>query len=162
MLWDEILEVFYPTPSASAGGNPSSKPVRRHQRDKQTQRHPSDMHKVLGEVDFVPPSLPMSSGKGQMLILEDNEAVIKMTIKGRSPNMRHVPRTHRVDLDWLFERVQHDKGIRMKYVNTKQQLADMLTKGSFTAQLWKNLCELCQIGPYIYTCLLYTSDAADE
>ena len=36
---------------------------------------------------------------------EDNEAVIKMIIKGRSPTMRHVSRTHRVALEWLFDRI---------------------------------------------------------
>ena len=29
----------------------------------------------------------------------------KMIIKGRSPTMRHVSRTHRVALDWLFDRI---------------------------------------------------------
>ena len=38
-------------------------------------------------------------------VFEDNEAVIKMIIKGRSPTMRHVSRTHRVALDWLFDRI---------------------------------------------------------
>ena len=38
-------------------------------------------------------------------IFEDNEAVIKMTIKGRSPTMRHVSRKHRVALDWLSDRI---------------------------------------------------------
>ena len=31
--------------------------------------------------------------------------VIKMVIKGRSPTMRHVSRTHRVAFDWLFDRI---------------------------------------------------------
>ena len=31
-----------------------------------------------------------------------------MINKGRSPNQRHVTRTHRVDLDWLFQRVNLD------------------------------------------------------
>ena len=44
---------------------------------------------------------------------EDNEAVIKMIIKGRSPTMRHVPRTHRVTLDWLFDRVNLDPKIQI-------------------------------------------------
>ena len=69
-----------------------------------------------------------------------------MTIKGRSPNMRHVARTHRVDLDWLFERIREDPGISIKHLPTKQQLADILTKGSFTAEQWKHLCNLTQIG----------------
>ena len=73
--------------------------------------------------------------------------MIKMIYKGRSPAMRHVLRTFRVDLDWLFERVRVDPGIFMKYVNTKKQLADMLTKGSFTAAQWGELCSLFSLGP---------------
>ena len=68
-----------------------------------------------------------------------------MIIKGRSPNLRHVGRTHRVDLDWLFERIMKDPGIFVKYVGTKEQLADILTKGSFTADAWKTLMNLCLI-----------------
>ena len=41
--------------------------------------------------------------------------------------MRHVPRTHRVDLDWLFERLREDPGISIRHVGTKNQIADMLT-----------------------------------
>ena len=51
----------------------------------------------------------------ELVVLEDNEAVIKMTIKGRSTAMRHVQRTHRVNLDWLYERFLNDKGISIKY-----------------------------------------------
>ena len=45
-----------------------------------------------------------SQCEAQLYILEDNEAVIKMIIKGRSPMMRHVSRTHRVALVW-FDRI---------------------------------------------------------
>ena len=43
-----------------------------------------------------------SHNESHLYIFEDNEGVIKMTIKGRSPTMRHVSRTHRVAPDWLF------------------------------------------------------------
>ena len=79
--------------------------------------------------------------------LEDNESVIKMIIKGRSPNLRHVGRTHRVDLDWLFERITKDPAIFVKWVGTKEQLADILTKGSFTAQAWSDLLQLSLMLP---------------
>ena len=59
--------------------------------------------------------------------------------------MRHVTRTHRINLDWLFERLQVDPGIIMKYVNTKRQVADILTKGNFTADQWNQLLNLSQI-----------------
>ena len=78
----------------------------------------------LENVDYVPTNIAASSQRAKMTLLEDNEAVIKMCIKGRSPNLRHVARTHRVDLDWLFERIHNDSAINMKYVGTKEQMAD--------------------------------------
>ena len=66
-----------------------------------------------------------------LYIVEDNEAVIKMIIKGRSPTMRDVSRTHRVALDWLFHRINLDPKIHIKYVDTKHQLADIFDKREF-------------------------------
>ena len=51
--------------------------------------------------------------------LKKNEARIKKIIKSRSPTMRHVSRTHRVALDWLFDRINLDPKIQIKYVDTK-------------------------------------------
>jgi len=101
---------------------------------------------ILMQCDFVPPTINFN-GRAKMLVLEDNEAVIQMCIKGRSPNMRHILRTHRVDLDWMFERFLLDPALGMKYVNTKQQIGDILTKGSFSEKTWKDLLYLLQIGP---------------
>ena len=69
-----------------------------------------------------------------------------MCIKGRSPNLRYVPRTHRVDLDWLIERIKLDPGVNLKYVGTNEQMADLLTKASFTIAKWNSLLRLHQIG----------------
>ena len=52
-----------------------------------------------------------------------------MIIKGRNPTLRHVSGTHRVALDWLFDRINLDSKIQIKYIDTKNQLADILTKG---------------------------------
>ena len=60
-------------------------------------------------------------------------------MKERSPTMRHVTRTHRVALDWLFDRINFDPKIQIRYVDTKNQLADILTKGSFSKDEWNNL-----------------------
>ena len=90
-----------------------------------------------------------SSRKEALLyILEDNEAVIKMIIKGRSPTMRHVSRTHRVSLDWLFDRINVDPKIQIKYIDTKNQLADILTKGNFTSDEWNHLSFLFNISHF--------------
>ena len=50
--------------------------------------------------------------------------------------MRHVSRTHRVALDWLFDRINVDPEIQIKYIDTRNQLAGMLTKGNFTRDEW--------------------------
>ena len=34
--------------------------------------------------------------------------------------MRHVSRTHRVALDWLFDRINLDPKIQIKYIDTKK------------------------------------------
>ena len=59
----------------------------------------------LDSVNFISSNVNSSRKEAQLYIFEDNEAVIKMIIKGRSPTMRHVSRTHRVALDWFFDRI---------------------------------------------------------
>ena len=65
--------------------------------------------------------------------------------------MRHVFRTHRVALDWLFDRINLDPKIQIKYINTKNQLADILTKGNFTRDEWNHLLCLFNISPFSST-----------
>ena len=90
-----------------------------------------------------------SSRKEALLyIFEDNEAVIKMIIEGRNLSMRHVSRTHRVALDWLFDRINLDPKIQIKYIDTKNQLADILTKGNFTRDEWSHLLCLFNISHF--------------
>ena len=59
--------------------------------------------------------------------------------------MRHVSRNHRVALDWLFDRINLDPKTQIKYVDTQNQLADLLTKESFTHDTWSNLLRLINI-----------------
>ena len=99
--------------------------------DKSHVRHQSrGVINVLDNVDLVPSNVQFSHQEALLYVFEDNEAVIKMMIKGRSPTMRHVSRTHRVALDWLFDRINLDPKIQIKYIGTKNQLAGMLTKGN--------------------------------
>ena len=86
-----------------------------------------------------------------LYIFEDNEAVIKMIIKERSPTMRHVSRTHRVVLDcldWLIDRINLDPKIQITYIDTKNQLADILTKGNFARDEWDHLLCLFNISHF--------------
>ena len=87
-----------------------------------------------------------------LYIFEDNDAVIKMIIKGRNPAMRHVSRTHRVALDWLFERINLDPKIQIKYIDTKHQLAEIKTKRYFTRDEWNNLLCLFNISHFSSLC----------
>ena len=102
----------------------------------------------LDNVDFIPSNVNSSHQEALLYVFEDNEAVIKMIIKGRSPTMRHVSRTHRVALDWLFDRINLDPKIQIKYIDTKNQLADILTKGSFTRDEWNHLLCLLNISHF--------------
>ena len=65
--------------------------------------------------------------------------------------MRHVSRTHRVALDWLFDRITLDPKIQIKYIDTKNQLADILTKGNFTRDEWNHLLNLFNISHFSST-----------
>ena len=69
-----------------------------------------------------------------LIVAEDNEAVIKLAKKARSMALRHLPRTHRIDLHWLSEVCPHHR-VMMKYVNAKQQAADMMTKSISNPQM---------------------------
>ena len=65
----------------------------------------------LNSVDFISSNVQSSHQEALLYEFEDIEAVIKMIIKGRSPTMRHVSRTYRVALDWLFDRISLDPNI---------------------------------------------------
>ena len=105
----------------------------------------------LDNVDFTPSNVQSSHQEALLCVFEDNDAVIKMITKGRSPTMRHVSRTHSVALDWLFDRINLDPKIQIKYIDTKNQLADILTKGKFTRDEWNHLLCLFNISHFSST-----------
>ena len=116
-------------------------------------RNPKSQGKisVMESIDSVPSNVQSSRQEVLLYVFEDNEAVIKMIIKGRSPTMRHVSRTHRVALDWMFDRINLDSKIQIKYIDTKNQLAHILTKGSFTRDEWNHLLCLFNISHFSST-----------
>ena len=59
--------------------------------------------------------------------------------------MRHVSRTHRIDVDRLYDRINLDPMIQINYVSTTQKLADILTKRSFTGDRWTRVTLLVNI-----------------
>ena len=99
----------------------------------------------MQDIDSVLSNVQSASQEALLYVFEDNEAVIK-NYECRSPTMRHASRTHRVAFDWLFDRINLDTKIQIKYIDTKSQLADILTKGNFTRDEWNHLLTLFNIG----------------
>ena len=93
--------------------------------DDDVHKHHKSQKKIdmMQDIDSVPSNVQSARQEALLFVFEDNEAVIKMIIKGRSPTMRHVSRTHRVVLDWLFDRINLDPKIQIKHIDTKNQLA---------------------------------------
>ena len=67
--------------------------------------------------------------------------------KGRCPKLRHVSRTHHVNLDWLFERSNLDSWHSIGHVVTTEHLANRLTKIAFSTIHLKNLIQVFGIHP---------------
>ena len=144
-LWDLIVSVL---------GNVSRISDRSVKPESDDHKHDKSHNKidVMKDIDAVPSNVQSSRQEALLYVFEDNEVVIKMIIKGRSPTMRHVSRTHRVALDWLlFDRINQDSKIQIKYIDTKNQLADILTKGNFTRGEWNHLLNLFNISHFSST-----------
>ena len=140
-LWDLIVCVFE---NISHISDRTGQPVN----DKNKSYNRID---AMHDIDYVPSNVQSSNSVVLLYVFEDNEAVIKMIMKGRSPTMRHVSRTHRVALEWLFDRINLDAKIQIKYIDTKNQLADILTKGNFTRDEWNHLLTLFNISHFSST-----------
>ena len=101
-LWDLVIQVFQSVPNRTdvpkrePCGNPSpnmhnSIPI------KHTNVIPTNS-------DHIPSNTPHSGSRAMLYVFEDNEALIKMIIKGRSPTMRDVLRTHSDESIFFFLR----------------------------------------------------------
>ena len=91
-VWDLIFAVLYGNTyqNDQVRGDASKSPTRKK------------IHGTIDDLDnvnFIPSNVNSSRKEALLKIFEDNEALIKMIIKGRSPTMRHVSRSHRVALD---------------------------------------------------------------
>ena len=109
-LWDLVIEIFHFVPKRTDGpkresrGKPSAvvKPNMHNAIPiKHTNGIPTNIHHIQLYTSH-------SDSSALLYVSEDNEAVIKIMIKGRCPTMGHVSRTHRVALDWLFDRINLD------------------------------------------------------
>ena len=100
-MWDLTVTVLHGNTNLSqqVQGKPGTSPTR--------QKIPGKIDD-LNTVNFVSSNPNSSCQEAMLYIFENNEAVIKMIKKERRPTMRHVSRTHRVALYWLFDRINLD------------------------------------------------------
>ena len=73
-------------------------------------------------------------------ICEDNQATIRVVKNGFSNKLRHVSRTHKVNVGGLSELLE-DPSIELSYIDTKEQAADIFTK-ALSPQLWGPALEM--------------------
>ena len=77
--------------------------------------------------------------------MEDNQATIQIIKTGKSPTLRHLGRTHRVNISWLSETFSNVKNLVMQYCTSDKQCADVFTK-AFTNQLkWKHATSMISV-----------------
>ena len=83
-LWDLIVSVLGNVPHVSdRSGQPDSDVHKRHKSQKKMD--------VMEDIDSVPSNVQSARQEALLYVFEDNEAVIKMIIKGRSPETRFFP-----------------------------------------------------------------------
>ena len=132
-LWDLVKEAWHSSRNIRASRNRSREEVnnqasRNRVRNEmqstntntETKRDNNREVDEFSHVDHVVTNAKSSHFEAMPYIFEDDEAMIKMIIKDRSPTMRHVSRTHRVALDRIFDRIKLDPKIQIKYVDTQK------------------------------------------
>ena len=90
-LWDLIVAVIGNTNQSNKARGalcPNQREVRSTPHTIQKRKQSYGMINDLDDVDFIPSNVISSHQEALLYVFEDNEAVIEMIIKGRSPTMR--------------------------------------------------------------------------
>ena len=99
----------------------------------------------VGVRTFGLPALDLWSlllNRGVKLVLEEDNSAAKRVIEtGRNPTMRHLNRTHKVDLRFRFEQVANGN-MEVRQCPTESMAADVLTKAFTTKEKWQHACKL--------------------
>ena len=103
------------------------------QKRKKSQRVINDLYNV----DFIHSNVTSSHQEALLYVFEDNEAVIKMIIKGR---------THRVAIDWLFD-IWTPRS-KSNFLTPKNNLQTFQPKENFPRDEWNHLLCLFNISHF--------------
>ena len=83
--------------------------------------------------------------------MEDNTATLQIMLTGKSLNLRHVSRTHGVNLLWVHERIAgrtgQDAAITADYCKTHEMAADIFAKEFRLLPQWQHALSLIGIRP---------------
>ena len=153
-LRDLVIEVFHSSPKQSkktkdqARGDSSRNTTSNKHTQNRTKVPTKHNNLESSDVDYVSSNAKSSLFAAMIYIFVDSDAVTNMIIKNRSPTTR----TYGVSLDWLFDRINLDPKIQIRFIDTKHQLADILTTVHFTRAEWNNLLHLFNISHFTSTC----------
>ena len=86
----------------------------------------------------------VGTGAFEMVLLEDNQATIRILESGRSPAFRHTDKTQHLNLAWLAEQFGRRHFV-LVYVASILQAADIFTKPFSNAEKWDKLIKLLAI-----------------
>ena len=80
-------------------------------------------------------------------LMEDNQSTIQIIKTGKNPTMRHISRTHGVNVAWLHDCYVSNR-FGMVYQKTDGQSADIFTKAFRDVEKWKKACDLIGVGDW--------------
>ena len=81
----------------------------------------------------------------KLVFQEDNQATIQILKTQKNPTLRHLNRTHRVNVSWLCEVFRNLKEVELKYCKTGEMAADIFTKAFTNPIKWNAALELIGI-----------------
>ena len=131
-LWDLSVSLFQSVSQVSDRRGRLDNDVNKHH---QYQRRIN----VMENIDSCTSNVQSSRQEASLFVFEDNEAVIKMIKKGRSTTMRHVSRTHKVALDWLFDRINPDSQNPNQIHRHQKPTRRHFDRRNFTRDEWNHL-----------------------
>ena len=84
----------------------------------------------------------LTKRKNVIAFMEDNEASAQIIKTGKCPTLRHMNRTHNVDVAWLHDRFKAKDMIVVELCPTRLMAADIFTKGFTEVNKWVRACQL--------------------
>ena len=113
-LWDLIVSALGNVSRVSdRSGQPEYIVHKRHKSQKKID--------VIKDIDAILSNVQSACQEASLYVFDYDEAVNKMIIKGRGRTMRHVSITHRVALDWVFDRIDLDSKSNTSTPKTNSQ-----------------------------------------